>query len=107
MGFPSPAKDYEENRIDWNEIMVPRPAATLFVPTDDGFVLIDKSIKPKVNDIIYFEAFGIYELGRLGRDYIICQSGDTFEGEAMKDIVVIGVQTWGIISVHEDNRPTI
>jgi len=64
MGFPSLAKDYEENRIDWNEIMVPRSAATLFVPTDDGFVLIDKSIKPKVDDIIYFKAFFMRMIGR-------------------------------------------
>ena len=107
MGFPSPAKDYLENRIDWNELMVPRPAATLFVPTDDGFVLIDKSIRPKAEDTIYFEAFGQFQLGRLGRNYIVCQDGETFEGEALEQITIIGVQTWGVVSLHNDNRPTI
>ncbi len=107
MGFPSPAKDYLEHNIDWNEIMVPRPAATLIVPTCDGFVLIDKSLKPKVDDLIYFEAFGLYQLGRLGRDYIACQDGDTLEGEVLNDVTVIGVQTWGVISAREDRRPII
>jgi len=47
MGFPSPAKDYLEHGIDLNEIMVLRPAATIFDPTCDGFVLLDKSLKAK------------------------------------------------------------
>jgi DNA polymerase V len=30
-GFPSPAQDYEENRLDLNELCVQHPAATYFV----------------------------------------------------------------------------
>lgn len=81
MGFPSPTKDYIESRIDMNELMIAVPSATLFVPTTDGFAIVDKSRKPKVDDIIYFEAFGFFNIGRLGCDYIICQDGETFEDE--------------------------
>lgn len=107
MGFPSPAKDYLEKRLDWNELMVPRPAATMVVPTCDGFALVDKSIRPKEGDTIYFEAFGQCQFGMFGPSYIICQDGETLEGEALEEVTIVGVQTWGVISVHDDNRPTI
>ncbi|ADU71570.1 hypothetical protein [Pantoea sp. At-9b] len=107
MGFPSPAKDYLDNRLDWNELMVPRPAATMVVPTADGFALVDKSIRPKEGDTVYFEAFGLYQLGLFGSHYIICQDGDALEGETLEEVTIVGVQTWGVVSVHDDNRPTI
>ncbi|RRW77596.1 hypothetical protein EGJ48_03355 [Pantoea dispersa] len=107
MGFPSPAKDYLEHNIDLNEIMVSRPAATLFVPTCDGLVLVDKSLKPNVGDLIYFELYGTCQLGRLERNHIACPDGETLEGEVLNDVTVIGVQTWGVISAREDSRPII
>ncbi|WP_343552096.1 hypothetical protein [Pantoea sp.] len=87
--------------------MVIRPAATLLVPTVDGFALVDKSIKPKVGSVIYFEAFGLFQLGRLGDRYIVCQDGETIEGEALEEVTVVGVQTWGVLSVYNADRPTI
>ena len=107
MGFPSPAKDFAERRLDLNEMMVLRPAATLFVPTADGIALVDKSIRPKEGDTIYFQAFGQCQFGIFGPGYIICQDGDALEGEVLEEVTIVGVQTWGVISVHEDNRPTI
>lgn len=41
MGFRSPAADYQESRLNWNELMVPRPAATMVIPRVGGFALID------------------------------------------------------------------
>lgn len=107
MGFPSPAKDYVERTPDLNEMMISRPAATIFVPTSDGFVLIDKSMKAVPGSTIYFEAFGLFQLGRLGDRHIACQDGETIEGEALEEVTVIGVQTWGVISAYDGNRPTI
>lgn len=73
--------------------MMSRPAATLLAPTSDGFVLIDKSIRPKEADTVYFEAFGLYQFGVFGSYSIICQDGETLE-----EVTVVGAQTWGDIS---------
>ncbi|MFT4271177.1 MAG: hypothetical protein QM578_09215 [Pantoea sp.] len=107
MGFPSPASDYVERRLDLNELMVSHPAATIFVPTADGIALVDQSIRPKAGDTIYFEAFGGYQFGVFGTHCIICQDGDTLEGEILEEVTIIGVQTWGIIRSWYGESPTI
>lgn len=88
-------------------LILSRPSETLHIPTCDGVVIIDRSVRPKVGDTIYFVAFGICQPGMLGRNYIACEDVETFEGEALEEITIIGVQTWGVISAREDNRPII
>lgn len=34
--------------------------------------------------------------------YITCEDGDTYEGEELEDISVIGVQMWNVEEVGED-----
>lgn len=68
-GFPSPADDYIDKRLDLNELLVPRPAATLcFWVRDDamrpatlwpGDILIaDRSIKAHHNRIVLARVHG-------------------------------------------------
>ena len=38
-GFPSPADDYIDKRLDLNEWLVPRPAATFFVHMPDASMI--------------------------------------------------------------------
>ncbi|WP_428946313.1 translesion error-prone DNA polymerase V autoproteolytic subunit [Pantoea sp. FN060301] len=42
-GFPSPAQDYVERRIDLNELMIQHPSATYFVKSS-GDAMIDAGI---------------------------------------------------------------
>ena len=62
-GFPSPAQDYVERRIDLNELMIQHPSATYFVKAagdsmagagiDEGDLLVvDSSRKAKQGDIV-------------------------------------------------------
>ena len=44
-GFPSPARDYIENSLDLNELMVPHPVATYFVKVE-GESMSDANISP-------------------------------------------------------------
>lgn len=44
MGFPSPAKDCAEGRLDWNEVMGAHYEGSLIVETADGLVVVDTSI---------------------------------------------------------------
>lgn len=107
MGFPSPATDYIEDDLNLNTLMVSRPSATLCVKTLEGFVLIDKSLKPIDGDRVYIEAFGLFQLAILGKGYFVCQDGETIEGAAAEEVTVVGVMTWEVICQHEDSRPTI
>ena len=62
-GFPSPAGDYIEKRLDLNELMVKRPAATFFVRAQGDsmikagihsgdILVVDKSIEVSNNKIV-------------------------------------------------------
>ena len=62
-GFPSPATDYMENKLDLNEYLIKHPASTFIVKakglsmTDAGILsgdllIVDRSITPKSNDIV-------------------------------------------------------
>lgn len=107
MGFPSPARDYIENRLDWNEIMGAHQEKVLTIETTEGCVLVDTSIRPNQGDTIYFEAWDKRQLGRLGKNYIICDDGDTIEGESLEGVVVIGVVTWVVTRAWDGVGPTI
>lgn len=61
-GFPSPAEEYEEVRLDLNKALIKHPAATFYARvkgssmTDAGILdgdllVIDKSLDPKSGDI--------------------------------------------------------
>ena len=62
-GFPSPATDYMENKLDLNEYLIKHPASTFIVKasgpsmTDAGILsgdllIVDRSITPKNQDIV-------------------------------------------------------
>ncbi|MBI9031479.1 translesion error-prone DNA polymerase V autoproteolytic subunit [bacterium] len=44
-GFPSPAQDYIEDRLDLNEYLIKHPSATYFVRVD-GYSMIEAGIFP-------------------------------------------------------------
>lgn len=62
-GFPSPAADYEDQRLDINEYLVRNPVSTFFFSVEgdsmqgaeifDGDILVvDKSIRPRHGQIV-------------------------------------------------------
>ena len=62
-GFPSPAQDYVEKRIDLNELLVQHPSATYFVKSsgdsmtgagigNGDLLVVDRSRKPSHGDIV-------------------------------------------------------
>jgi DNA polymerase V len=75
-GFPSPAQDYEENRLDLNELCVQHPAATYFVRVsgdsmigagihDGDLLVVDRSLAPKHGDIVIAGFHGELTVKRL------------------------------------------
>ena len=62
-GFPSPAADYEEGKLDLNKHLVKNPAATFFVRVsgdsmtgagihDGDLLVVDRSKEPKSGNVI-------------------------------------------------------
>lgn len=105
MGFPSPAMDYVEPRLTLNSMLMPHPANMMLIEAPDGFLLADKSLKPKLGDKVVFQ-FGDYpQVGKLFSTGIITSDGETIDGEGMDGIIVLGKVTYEIISVWLDDRP--
>lgn len=62
-GFPSPAENYTEGRLDLNDLVVRRPAATFFVRVmgesmtgvgihADDLLVVDKSVEPRNGSVV-------------------------------------------------------
>lgn len=106
MGFPSPAQDYVETRIDLNVICQVRPSVSLF--EIDGVIhLMDSGSKPMSGDMLCFELYGERAVGKLMGQSIITRDGEALEASAMEDIVVLGKVTFMVSNYHEDSRPII
>jgi len=68
-GFPSPATDYLENKLDLNEYLVKHPAATYIVKANGSsmveagilsgdLLIVDRSITPRNENIVIASIFG-------------------------------------------------
>ena len=68
-GFPSPATDYLENKLDLNEYLVKHPAATFIVKASGpsmieagilsgDLLIVDRSVTPKNDNIVIASVFG-------------------------------------------------
>jgi len=77
-GFPSPADDYLEDKLDLNEYLIKRPAATFFVRVagdsminagihNDDIIIVDRSIKPRHGKIVVVALDGQMTVKRLYR----------------------------------------
>ncbi len=107
MGFPSPASDYVEGRIDLNKLLMPHPTHMLMIETPVGFAIVDRTVQGRTGDKVAFQLGDYSQLGRLFRSGIITSDGETIDGESMEGIIVLGKVTAEIVSVHESDRPII
>lgn len=87
-GFPSPATDFQENKLDLNEHLIKNPAATYFVTVSGDsmenagifsgdILIIDRSIEPQHRHIIIAALDGELTVKRL----IITKSGTELHSE--------------------------
>ena len=107
MGFPSPASDYVETRINLNKILMPHPTHMFMIETPVGFAIVDRAVQGKSGDKVAFQLGDYSQLGRLFRTGIVTQDGETIEGEGLEGIIVLGKVTAEVISVYEPLRPII
>ncbi|WP_368900334.1 phage repressor protein [Mixta calida] len=100
MGFPSPAQDYIERRLDLNDLLIARPAATLKIDTCSGFVLVDRSLTPCAGDTVALELFGNGQTGRLYESCIVTEGGEVLEEDVLESVMLIGVVTFEIVELY-------
>lgn len=110
-GFPSPADDHGENRIDLADILVPHPSASFTLRVsghsmwragihDRDLAIVDRSLQAETNDVIVASLGGELVCKRLimknGRVWLIPDSEDP----AHTPIEVTGrddFEIWGVI----------
>ncbi len=75
-GFPSPADDYVEERLDLNKYLIKNPASTFFARVsgdsmigsgiyDGDILIIDRSVEPRENSILVCAIDGEFTIKRI------------------------------------------
>ena len=116
-GFPSPATDYMENKLDLNEHLIKRPAATFIVKAkgpsmaDAGILsgdllIVDRSITPKNNNIVIASVFGDLTVKKLQKKesslFLLSANSDYPSIEVKEEMECF---IWGVVTyiIHESN----
>ena len=117
-GFPSPARDYIEARLDLNEYLIRHPAATFFVRVagnsmtgagiHSGDVLIvDRALEARPGDVIIAVVDGEPVVKRLrcanGRLALCAESGDS---RPIRIEPRMELEVWGVVThaIHSYRR---
>lgn len=110
-GFPSPAQDYEEARLDLNEHILVRPEATFLLRVqgssmedanirDGDIVVVDRSLTPRHGHVVIAEVnggFTIKTLWRRGGQVKLLPANPRYQPITFPegtDLVIFGVVTW-------------
>ena len=109
-GFPSPAGDYIDNRIDIFEYLIQHPTATFYVRVkgnsmvnaaihDGDLLVVDRSIEPKHNQVVVAIIDGEFTVKRISKYnnklYLIP------ENEHFKPIEItetMNFEVWGVVT---------
>lgn len=109
-GFPSPADDYLENRLDLNEYLIRNPSATFFVRvTGDSMLdagiysgdilVVDRSLSPKDGNIVIAVINGELTVKRLqkikSKLYLLPENQNYKPIEITSEM---NFEVWGVVS---------
>lgn len=109
-GFPSPADDYVDKKLDLNEFLVEHPAATFFVRVSgdsmqdagvaDGDVLVvDRAIEPRHGRIVIASVNAELTVKRIreqnGRLFLAPENPDYAPTEITEDT---DFEVWGVVT---------
>lgn len=108
-GFPSPADDHIEGKLDLNEHLIRRPAATFFVRAsgesmrdagifDGDLLIVDRSITPRSDHIVIASIHGELTVKRLqqsGDGWLLIPANPEFPVMRLDDL---GCEIWGVVT---------
>ncbi len=109
-GFPSPADDYIEGRLSLDEHLIQHKDATFFVRakgnsmidagiSDGSILVVDKSLKPAIGDIVVAVVegdFTVKYLGMRGDSIVLKPANARYKEIEFKDGQEL--QIWGVVT---------
>ncbi|MFW6310473.1 MAG: LexA family protein [Prolixibacteraceae bacterium] len=109
-GFPSPADDYLEERLDLNKALIGNPGATFYARvkgesmslagiSDGDLLVIDKSKTPVNGSVVVCMIDGEFTVKRLeknGKDYFLMPENADFQPIKIKP--ENSVTIWGVVT---------
>ena len=109
-GFPSPATDYMEAKLDLNEYLVRRPTATYIVKakgpsmTEAGIssgdlLIVDRSITPRNNNIVIASIFGdltVKKLKKKDHSLFLISANNEYPSIQIKEEMECFI--WGVVT---------
>ena len=114
-GFPSPATDYMENKLDLNEYLIKHPAATFIVKASGSsmidadiysgdLLIVDKSLTPRNNNIVIASIFGdltVKKLKKKENAFFLLSANDSYPNIEVKEEMECFI--WGVVTyiIHD------
>jgi len=109
-GFPSPADDFIEKKLDLNEFLIKKPAATFFVQVDGDsminaginsgdILIVDRSLEARDGKIIVAMLDGEFTIKRTKKRYdklyLLAENPNYEPIEILEDN---GFEVWGVVT---------
>jgi|ERR1700733_1290551 len=118
-GFPSPAADYVEGRLDLNERLIARPAATFIVRVsgdsmrragihNGDLAIVDRSITPHSGQIVVASLNGEFVVKRLRRRERRIWLEPDSDDPTYRPIEIgedSGLEIWGVVTHSIRDHP--
>ena len=109
-GFPSPATDYMENKLDLNEYLIKNPAATFIVKASGSsminadiysgdLLIIDRSLIPRNDNIVIASIFGdltVKKLKKRKNTLFLISANDNYPSIEVKEEMECFI--WGVVT---------
>ena len=109
-GFPSPADDHLEGRLDIHALLIRRPAATFFCTArglsmrdaginDGDLLVVDRSITPTDGDVVVANLDGgltVKRLRKMGHHWGLASANPDYPTFAVNPDD--GVLSWGVVT---------
>lgn len=102
MAFPSPAKDYEEHRLT-PESLCGISANSAIMETSAGVAVVEQGLPARQGATLLIRCDGRMQFAVRAGSALVCDDGDTVEGEALDGVEVLGVVTWLVNKVSRGN----
>ena len=109
-GFPSPATDYLENKLDLNEYLVKHPAATYIVKANGSsmvdagilsgdLLVVDRSITPRNENIVIASIFGdltVKKIRKKNKSLFLVSANSDYPSIEVKEEMECFI--WGVVT---------
>ena len=109
-GFPSPATDYMENKLDLNEYLIKHPAATFIVKANGismieagissgDLLIVDRSISPRNDNIVIASILGdltVKKLQKKNQSFFLMSANESYSSIEVKEEMECFI--WGVVT---------